>query len=347
MELGSKIKSLRNKRGITQEKLAEELGISFQAISKWENNVSMPDIQLLPQIAIYFGVTIDELFELSSDERFRRIEHMLDDERSLSDSQFAETLSFLEGELNKDRKSGRAQTFLAALYKHRSKSYGEIAVQYAKESIQLIPNNKDYRHMHNVLVECANGVICDWNVANHTHLIDFYYEIIGKNPSIAVNYMYLLDLLIADKRIDEAKQMLSEYQKLKDHKQFMIPDYEAKILMAQGKTIEAKKKWAEQLEKYPDNFLAWFCRADAYVRECEYDKAIECYMKSYEIQPKPCMYDALWAVANIYEIRKEFENAANIWDQIVEVTRTDWEIEVGEEIEFPIREAARLRASIK
>lgn len=62
MTLGNKIAELRKERGLTQEALAKELGVSNQAVSKWEANQSCPDIQLLPQIADLFGITLDSLF---------------------------------------------------------------------------------------------------------------------------------------------------------------------------------------------------------------------------------------------------------------------------------------------
>jgi len=58
------INSLRKKRNITQEKLAEHLGVSVQAVSKWETKNSYPDITLLPDIAEYFEVSIDTLLGL-------------------------------------------------------------------------------------------------------------------------------------------------------------------------------------------------------------------------------------------------------------------------------------------
>ena len=64
IEIGQRIKSLRIEKGVTQEELASHLGLSYQAVSKWENNVSTPDIQLLPLLSVYFGVTIDDLFEM-------------------------------------------------------------------------------------------------------------------------------------------------------------------------------------------------------------------------------------------------------------------------------------------
>ncbi len=51
----------RKRRGMTQAELAAALGVSSQAVSKWENGRSCPDIQLLPQIAALFDVSIEEL----------------------------------------------------------------------------------------------------------------------------------------------------------------------------------------------------------------------------------------------------------------------------------------------
>jgi len=59
--IGKTIKRLRTGKGDTQEKLAEGLHISCQAVSKWENDAALPDISLLPLIADYFDITIDEL----------------------------------------------------------------------------------------------------------------------------------------------------------------------------------------------------------------------------------------------------------------------------------------------
>jgi transcriptional regulator with XRE-family HTH domain len=56
-----KIAELRKNRGIGQQELADVLGVSFQSVSKWETGTSMPDITLLPNIAEYFDVSIDEL----------------------------------------------------------------------------------------------------------------------------------------------------------------------------------------------------------------------------------------------------------------------------------------------
>ena len=59
--LGKRIAMLRKEKGLTQEQLAEKVGVSAQAVSKWENDVSCPDITILPLLADILGVTVDEL----------------------------------------------------------------------------------------------------------------------------------------------------------------------------------------------------------------------------------------------------------------------------------------------
>ncbi len=62
MNIGGNIKQLRQQLNLTQEQVALKLGVSYQAVSKWENNANTPDIALLPKIADLFGVSIDSLF---------------------------------------------------------------------------------------------------------------------------------------------------------------------------------------------------------------------------------------------------------------------------------------------
>lgn len=62
MILGTNILKYRKKCGLSQEQLAEKLGVTFQAVSKWEKAKSAPDISFLPMMADIFGCHIDELF---------------------------------------------------------------------------------------------------------------------------------------------------------------------------------------------------------------------------------------------------------------------------------------------
>lgn len=59
--IGNRISHFRKEKGYTQEEMAEKLGVTPQAVSKWENDISYPDILLLPKIAEMLGVSVDEL----------------------------------------------------------------------------------------------------------------------------------------------------------------------------------------------------------------------------------------------------------------------------------------------
>lgn len=75
-EFSDIMKTLRKQRGLTQEQIAETLGVSCQAISKWETGGSFPDISLLPIIADYFGVSIDYLLGHDAGKRMEEIDHV-------------------------------------------------------------------------------------------------------------------------------------------------------------------------------------------------------------------------------------------------------------------------------
>lgn len=66
LNIGENIRRIRREHDITQEKLAEYLNVSHQAVSKWESGAVFPDITLLPKLANIFGVSIDTLFGMDS-----------------------------------------------------------------------------------------------------------------------------------------------------------------------------------------------------------------------------------------------------------------------------------------
>ena len=66
--IGKRIARLRKEKGMSQENLAERIGVSAQAVSKWENDQSCPDISLLPRLTKLLGVTADELLTGESDQ---------------------------------------------------------------------------------------------------------------------------------------------------------------------------------------------------------------------------------------------------------------------------------------
>ena len=77
--IGKKLQDLRKQSGFTQDYVAEKLGVSPQAVSKWENDIACPDIMTLPNIANLYGISIDELFkneDVQSNVKFEKNEHV-------------------------------------------------------------------------------------------------------------------------------------------------------------------------------------------------------------------------------------------------------------------------------
>ena len=77
LDLGQKIRELRRRDGRTQEALAEAIGVTSQAVSRWEANGGYPDMEMIPSIAHYFGISIDELFGYE-DERAKKIDELVE-----------------------------------------------------------------------------------------------------------------------------------------------------------------------------------------------------------------------------------------------------------------------------
>lgn len=72
-KIGEKIRLLRLQNKMTQEQLADHLGVSYQSVSRWENGVTYPDIEFLPAIAKYFSVAVDDLFGQDEEEKKKEL----------------------------------------------------------------------------------------------------------------------------------------------------------------------------------------------------------------------------------------------------------------------------------
>lgn len=82
-DFGNYLKVLRKKNSATQNNLADALGVSPQAVSKWERLEGMPDISLIPKIALYFNITLDELFGMDKEVRKNKLQNVLLEHKKL------------------------------------------------------------------------------------------------------------------------------------------------------------------------------------------------------------------------------------------------------------------------
>ena len=135
INIGSKIRELRKKKGITQEGLASVLSVSPQAVSKWESGLTYPDMEMMPVIAGYFEVSMDILFDYDIREMKAKIQKMIDD---AGDYFFDDTKKYIE--IMKDALQeypGNEELLTALLdaYEYDLRTKGEIS--HLDEMIEL------------------------------------------------------------------------------------------------------------------------------------------------------------------------------------------------------------------
>jgi len=113
MSIGTNIYNLRKAKKLTQAQLAEKLGVSEQAVSKWENEVSLPDVSLFPAIASLFKVSIDRLFDYHQASHSEAVSQILKDSETGGD--MLRSIEILESGLQRYPNSPELKTQLAHL----------------------------------------------------------------------------------------------------------------------------------------------------------------------------------------------------------------------------------------
>ena len=339
MELGKKIKQLRFKAGLTQEQLGEKLGVGAQSVSKWENAVAMPDISALPLLAEVFGVSIDDLFDLTSEQRLNRIENRMDLEEELPPDVFREYEDFLKTQRANPEHQKRATSLTAYLYWHRMYADARKVRRFAKEAIRRAPNEKDCQYM---LAMAEGHTTWDWNMANHHKAVDFYKELAEANPGMKMPLYDLIENLLADHRAHEAEYYLGLLDRVEDANPALRDAYRAHIALARFHEPEADRIMEAAVAAHPEDSSYLFEAANYWARKCDYDKAIRYYEASFEKTPrKPRFQDELMAIADIWEIRGDWAKAAETYDRIVTLLGQEWGF--TEEVELQVAKAERAR----
>ena len=323
MNIGKKIKQYRAQYAYTQEQLADKIGVSAQAVSKWENNSSMPDITLLPTLAEIFGVSIDELFDLTIEQKMNRIENRLQTELEFTQENFNEMERFLQEQAASTGQKERATSLLARLYHHRLETYANKADHYARESILLSPTTKDCQW---ILQNAEGASKWDWNIGNHSRTIEFYKAVLKDTAAKTspLPYRYLIEELLADRRVKEAKEYLNELKHLKDHDPLWISVYEAYIALGEYNEAGADDIMKRAIKEYGDDNRIFYQAASYYAKKCDYDEAIHYYEASFESEQKPRFTDSLEAIAMIHVITGNYAAAIDIYQKEISLLQNEW-----------------------
>lgn len=341
MNIGKQIKALRLKKNVKQDELADYLGVSYQAVSKWETEMSVPDISLLPNISAYFGVTIDELFQMPNEAEFERIENMFWSERRIKKETFEHAVHFLEEVIKDEPGNVRAYENLADLYNHRAHSDHELASEYAKKVLELDPTNKGGWVAY---LEANNGACGDEWYDNHFTVIEYFKAFLNKNPRSYLGLYALIENLLADGRYDEAIPYINELKIAKDSYQHLI--YLGDVAHGKGDLKEALNWWDKAVEEYPNTWQAYCSRADRFKKIGKITEALKDYEYCFIMQEHPRITDGLFSLAQLHELMGDYKAAIEDRKEIIKCLKEDYKVTSGNSIDEHKREIERLKSLI-
>ena len=341
MEIGNQIKALRLRRGITQEALAQHLGVTAQAVSKWERGAATPDIGMLPDISAYFGVTIDELFALSDETRMDRIQNMLWDIRFIPQVDVDSAREFLLEKARREPENGRPHELLADMENHLAREHMEKAEEYAKEALRRDPGLRD---AHSELNMAMGGYNPDWNGCNHYLQIAYYQEFVQMHPDNWHGYLWLMDQLIDDYRLEEAEHYCDLFARI--NQTYRVPLYRGMIAWQRGERDAAFRIWADMERVFPDEWCVYHNIADYLVRAGRGEKAESYYRRAIDVQKAPRFVDPIEALAQYYEIRGDYGAAIQTLQEELRIFETEWNFTTGETADIVRRHIARLEKKL-
>lgn len=321
MSIGTRIKELRNKKGLSQGELAEVFNVTAQSVSKWENETSSPDIGQLPAIASFFGITIDELFSYPDDLEYQRIDAAVESNYPMSNEQFIHSEEFLLREIKKNPANHKAISMLGDLYHFHACRLNDKAIYFAEQALRLKPDNK---FDLNTLNNASNGCVNDWNIASNAKLIDKYYAMLRENPKLSKVKLYLLDNLIADGRLDEASKVLD-----KDSDIRMSSVYRLWIKEKATGFASVKNEY-EQMITEDAEWQILMEVANRLAFNHEYEPALKAYELAFNSAPKPRYTDMLASIAWIHRLHGNNKAAVDAYKRELELLKDEWDMTKGE-----------------
>ena len=335
LNMGSVIKRLRTEHSVTQEELAAYLGISFQAVSKWETGSTMPDITLLPKLAAFFGVRIDELFSINHEDELERIDNMLKRE-AMTDQNYAYAKRVLDRMLQENPKDTCAMKRYAKVYLAKTNAdllaAGRILETAMKETPTDIEvyylyrevrgGNEYHRHSYN-----------DWFI----RVCEPYARKYPQHPHL---YFMLIEAMISKKYFDRAEELLT-MARFEGEDRYMKEVLLGDIALARGDEQRAREIW-NSIPK--DDYLGQQEAGERFNRINEYEKAIECFYNAYNAQSSaPRKMDMVYSLAFLYKKLGRLAEAKKAWELIADTLIRDYGMtEEDNDVQWPRREIAQL-----
>ena len=292
--IGENIKKLRAENQVTQEQLAEHLCISYQAVSKWENNVTTPDIFLLPAIAEYFEVPIDELFKVNMNGYRNRAARLFAIyEQTGKKEDFEKADAEYEKLFAENNAYSEDMRIYGILNQYRSDALAKKAEELLRKSIELGHETADAQLM-NLLASRGR------NQEN----IDKCEEIIQTNPDNARNWILLSISYERSKMFEKALETVQKGLK-------KFPD-DSGLLCTFGNLLSNSKRydeafdcWNKSVEQNPDMCSSYYSMAFAYTELKKHKEAIWAWEQVIAFLERQGLFEEMaWPKREIAKLRE-------------------------------------------
>lgn len=334
MDIGSAIKKLRMDRKITQEEVAEYLGISYQAVSKWETGTTMPDITLLPEIAAFFGVRIDDLFSVDHEDELKRIEHILAYE-GLSEQSYLYAKRILEASLQDDPDNVRALKLYAKLHLRKTNNDLLEAGRMLERAMKRSPLDEEifglYRSVRGGGVYEAHSDD-DWFI----RVCEPYAEKFPQNSRLIV---ILIEAMIRQRYFERAEKYINLMQ-LDKSEEYLRQVYLGDLELARGNLDNAKAIWNAVSE---NDSMGQYEAGERFNRINEYDRAIKCFKNAFQTAASPRYLDAVYSLAFLYTKLGRKTEAIEAWQLIINTLASDYNEYDSETVEWARNEIHKLQ----
>lgn len=270
------LKRFRQAKSMTQEQAAQALGVSTQTVSRWECNTTLPDVTMLPQIARLYCVTIDDLYQESSqayDNYAQRLGSVFEATRQPED--------YLQAELEyrKLLKSGEYTNEDLRLYAIHQQYMMQVCMEKAEELFDRVLNQGP---------EADPEVY--WRVRRQK---GYFLHQVGRNQESIDEFL---------PKVQAGSGELQEWICLIQAYQF-------------GEEYNAALEWCRRAEqRFPENYILHIDMGDLYKAVGRYDDAFRHWKRALELEPE--WMDAAYSMGFCYEELGEYEQAMEIWTGI-------------------------------
>lgn len=335
-EVGEVIKRLRRAKNVTQEQLANFIGVSTPAVSKWESGISYPDISILPVLANYFSVTIDELLNYRSELNESEIIDIINECQNLFSTESIENaIELCEKYIKKYYSDYRLKLKLIDVYTLSCMNLTDISkrekvVKRAIEILEdIVGNTKDIEIKELALAQLSTQYMFINNLDKAEEALKKIYKP-SINPSVMLPLIYM-----EGGKIEQAKKIMQENlnnalnEAIISSLSLSIAYYNYKPDMKKEEIdfVKANKYYELALEisngvyEGRMNYSIYYNLAHLSIKQGKLDKCLDFIRKMINsIQEKDIVINSIWCFDSLDDLKLDIES--NIFESTKKALET-------------------------